>query len=1165
MRSGRFRFLRRAALGALMITALAARILADATPQTLSFAQDWTNTGLIATSDDWSGVAGIEGFRGDGLASTGADPRTVLAADDPGVIDVNANQASTGFTTGGVAEFELANPVVALQGSGTADAPYLRLTVSTMGVTGVRVRYNVRDIDGTADNAVQQVALHYRVGTSGSWTNVPAAYVADATTGPSLATVVTPVDVTLPAAVDNQPIVQLRIMTADAAGSDEWVGIDDFVVELDTAPRPPAITAASGTPSPVEQGQTLVIAAQVAPGANPPSTTLDVTADATAVGGAAGLPLLDNGLAPDAVAGDRIFTSQVVVAAASTGATNIALEVVDDLGRSGGGTLVVEVIAPVQQLAIHDIQGPGISSPFAGQTVRTTGLVTARRSNGVYLQTPDAEVDADPATSEGIFVFTSSSPAPELGVGTAVTVTGVVAEFGFETDPAITEITGPTFAADVTPGNPLPAPVTLTTAVTSPAGGLFQLERYEGMLVQAPSLTVVAPSQGNVNETTGVGTNTGVFYAVLTGIARPEREAGIEALNVVPPCAAGTGCTIPIFDQNPERLRVDSDAISGVPAAVVTTGAVLANVVGVMDYGFRTWTILPTSAITPGSLAIGVAARARGATEFTVASFNLQRVFDTVDDPAIGDPVPTADAYQTKLAKLSAAIRGYLHTPDILGVQEAENITVLQDLAARIEADALAASEPPPGYTAHLVEGNDIGGIDVGFLKASQVTVSSVVQHGAADTFVDPTDGSMDLLNDRPSLSLHATVAAVPGTLPAQIVVVVNHLRSLNGLTDVPDGARVRAKRQAQGEYVANLLSELRGANPGVPVVSVGDYNAFEVNDGHVDVLGIARGVPAPATHVVAFGDDFLTPDFALAAVAGGTPAGETYSYVFDGNAQTLDHILLSPEAVASLTAFDHARINADFPEVYRGDVTRIERTSDHDPAIAYFAFPRDTTPPVVMVPANLHVPAQGPLGAIVTWTATATDAVDGPRPVTCTPPPDSLLPYGATTVVCQASDLSGNTGAASFTVTVVDPATAGLVAGLVTFGRGAPGGQLTFAAARTSGGDTGATLVGLLRPGPGLPVLFAATRIVSVGLYDDPASSPGALPASGVDTTRVTGAATLNGQPGFRFEFVAADRGEPGAGRDTVSLVIRSAAGVVVGEWTGPIGGGNVDSLPIW
>ena len=95
--------------------------------------------------------------------------------------------------------------------------------------------------------------------------------------------------------------------------------------------------------------------------------------------------------------------------------------------------------------------------------------------------------------------------------------------------------------------------------------------------------------------------------------------------------------------------------------------------------------------------------------------------------------------------------------------------------------------------------------------------------------------------------------------------------------------------------------------------------------------------------------------------------------------------------------------------------------------------------------------------------------------------------------------------------------------------------------------------------------MLFVATRIDSIGFYDDPASSPGALPASGVDTTRLTGAAALNGQPGFSFEFVAVDRGEPGAGRDTVRLTIRNAAGAVVGDWTGPISGGNVDAQPIW
>ena len=75
-------------------------------------AQDWSNIGLIATSDDWSGVRSIVGFRGDGLTSaTGTDPRTITGTSSE--IDVNANQANPNtFTTGGVAEFHLANPVV---------------------------------------------------------------------------------------------------------------------------------------------------------------------------------------------------------------------------------------------------------------------------------------------------------------------------------------------------------------------------------------------------------------------------------------------------------------------------------------------------------------------------------------------------------------------------------------------------------------------------------------------------------------------------------------------------------------------------------------------------------------------------------------------------------------------------------------------------------------------------------------------------------------------------------------------------------------------------------------------------------------------------------------------------------------------------------------------
>lgn len=1172
------RAIRRAATGLAILALTAAtglRLLADATPQPLPVSQDWTNIALLSTLDSWLGVPGIEGFRGDTLTAVNdVDARTVLAADDPGVVDVNVNQTNPDtFTTGGVTEFHLANPVVALTGSGTADAPYLRLTLTTTGVAAVRVRYTLRDLDGSTDNAVQQVALHYRVGTTGTWTDVPAAYVADATSGPSLATLVTPVDVVLPPATGNQPVVQLRILTTNATGNDEWVGVDDLVVEPATAPTAPSFSAATGTPNPVEQGQTIVVAATVAPGTNPASTSYTVTADATALAGSASLPLLDDGIAPDATAGDLVFSGATTVGvSAGIGARVVPLAVVDDLGRSGAGQLTVQVTAPIPVVTIAQVQGSGGASPYAGQVVKTDGVVTARKFNGLFIQQVPGSEDGDPATSDGVFVFTSGTPNGAYQPGDVVRVQGLVQEFVPSADPVsppLTELAGtsanqpPTIAEIGT--SPLPAPIAITAAVTDPAGGAQQLEPLEGMLVSVASLTAVSPSQGSVSEANGTAVNTGVFYAVLTGTPRPVREPGIEAMDPVPVCAAGAGCTIPVFDQNPERLRVDADAILGVTAPAVTTGAVMTGVTAVVDYGFRTWTLLPTSALTPTGGLTGGAARPRGATEFTVASFNLQRFFDTADDPGKSDVPLTPAAYALRLAKTSRAVREALHAPDVVGVQEAENLQVLQDLAAQIDADAAAAGQPVPGYQAILAEGNDIGGIDVGFLVAARVAVHAVVQHGKDDTFIDPTDGSTDVLNDRPSLSLRATVAAAPGTLPAEVVVVVNHLRSLNDVGDPAIGPRVRAKRRAQGEYVARLLDGLRASYAGVPIVSVGDYNAFEVNDGYVDVLGIVRGAPAPDTDVVAYGGDLLTPDFLLATVVAGTPADATYSYSFDGNAQSLDHVLVSGEAAAALAAFDHARVNADFAEVLRGDVTRLERTSDHDPAIAYFRFPTDTTPPVVTVPANITTAAQGPYGAVVTFTATAVDDIAGSVPVTCVPASGTLFAFGPTAVHCTAVDGFGNSGAASFTVTVVDPPTAGLLAGASSQGAGATGVRLVFTAARTSNGGDGAAVLAEGRASNGRPALFVASRIEGLAFFDDPASSPGPWPVTGIDTVRVTGRGVVNGVPGFTFALVAVDRGEPGRGRDAVSLTVWNAAGQVVLQSNGAIAAGNVDSLPIW
>ncbi|WP_196518189.1 choice-of-anchor I family protein [Nostoc sp. WHI] len=195
-----------------------------------AFTQDWTDTALITIDDDWSGVSSIIGYRGDTLTSaTGVDPQTVVADGTSSPVDVNAGQTNPNtFNTGGVAEFELSNPVVALNGSGTADAPFLLIHLNTTGVTNINVSYKLRDLDGSVDNAIVPVALQYRIGTSGNFINIPAAFVADASTGPNLADLVTTVNAVLPIAAENQSQVQLRIITTNAVGNDEWIGIDDI-------------------------------------------------------------------------------------------------------------------------------------------------------------------------------------------------------------------------------------------------------------------------------------------------------------------------------------------------------------------------------------------------------------------------------------------------------------------------------------------------------------------------------------------------------------------------------------------------------------------------------------------------------------------------------------------------------------------------------------------------------------------------------------------------------------------------------------------------------------------------------------------------------------------------------------------------------------------------
>ncbi len=688
-----------------------------------------------------------------------------------------------------------------------------------------------------------------------------------------------------------------------------------------------------------------------------------VTFDIATADGTAGQPgdYTQNSLTGQTIpAGSSTYTFDVLVNGETAvepnetffvNVTNVVGATVTD--GQGQGTIQND---DVTLTPIHDIQGPGASSPFIASSLTTRGIVTGVKSNGFFIQEADATVDADPATSEGILVFTSGAPPAAAAVGNLVQVTGTVSEFVPSQDPLqapLTELTSPSVVL-VSSGNPLPAPVSLSVSFPDPAGVFDQLERLEGMRVSLASMTVSGPTIGSVNEANATATSTGVFFGVVTGVARPFREAGIQAPDPAP-SGGGTIPPIPRWDQNPEVLRVDSDGLVGGPLIDVGVGAVVTGLLGPLDYSFRRYTILPDPASSPAVFGGPVAAAASVATaqEFTVAAYNLERFFDTVNDPGIGEPVLTASAFDNRLNKASLAIRDFLQAPDIVGSVEMENLTTLQALAARISSDAIAAAQPDPQYDAYLVEGNDVGGIDVGFLvKTAEVSLGTprvevveIQQELAGSMLVNP-DASTGLLNDRPPLRLDAIVHHPNGsTFP--VTVIVNHLRSLNGVGDESpgpngwptEGARVRAKRQKQAEDLANLVQARQTSDPAQHIVLVGDFNAFEFNDGFGDSMNVIGGTPTADNQTAVPGDgvDLVNPD--LDNLFDTPPSAERYSYVFDGNAQSLDHILVNAPLVADTLArrIEHPRLDADFPETARNDGTTAVRLSDHDPVLAYF------------------------------------------------------------------------------------------------------------------------------------------------------------------------------------------------------------------------------------
>ena len=556
-------------------------------------------------------------------------------------------------------------------------------------------------------------------------------------------------------------------------------------------------------------------------------------------------------------------------------------------------------------LEIFEIQGSGASTPYDGQTLGSNdNVVTAVGIDGFAMQTPSVRSDLNVDTSDGIYVYVGGPPT--VSVGDIVDVSGEVREFFEFTEFAV----GSTVT--VTGSGEIPEAVQMDATVPSPDAAApscaIEFECYEGMLVEIRDGSVTGPNQS-------FGVDPIAEVHITAGPQRTFREPGIVA-----PGIAG----YPVWDGNPEVFELDPNAL-GLDNKIIPAGSSFSakGIIGFEFGGYELWPSELDVTLAP----LPSAVRLAEAGELTVGSLNMFRLFATESN------------YATRLTKISGYIRTVLNTPDILAVQEVGGLAELQDLALRITAD-----DPSINYTAYLVEGNDIGGIDVGFLTSDAIQVDAITQIDADKTFTNPTTGNEDTLHDRPPLLLEGSLSMQFGSYPIAVMVV--HNRSLNSIETV----RVRVKRLRQAESIAMKVQALQDADSNVRLVVTGDFNAFEFTDGYVDAVAVISGNFDPTQNLVC-SEAVCMPDLVepnLSNEVLNLPMTSRYSFNFRGNAQILDHGLTTAMLSSEVRDAQYGRGNSDAALTLLNDDGSVDsnnlalRASDHDGVVIFVAADED-------------------------------------------------------------------------------------------------------------------------------------------------------------------------------------------------------------------------------
>ncbi|MEU1468180.1 endonuclease/exonuclease/phosphatase family protein [Streptomyces sp. NPDC005761] len=560
---------------------------------------------------------------------------------------------------------------------------------------------------------------------------------------------------------------------------------------------------------------------------------------------------------------------------------------------------------------VHDIQGTTRVSPFDGKAVTgVPGVVTAVRttgSRGFWIQ--DTAPDADPRTGEGVFVYTGST-APAVAVGDSVLVSGTVDEYyPSATTQSITEITSPRTTV-LSSGNALPAPVVLDAAavpaayVPSAGGGSIDALPLEPSTYALDLYESLEGTRVQIADTRVTGATTA--YDEIWVTVEPKQN----------PTRRGGTLYSSYTDQNTGRIKVMSLDTTR-PFPVGNVGDVLAGTTtGVIDYAsFGGYNLQATElgTLTDHHLRREVTRGQKGG-ELAVATYNVENL-DALDE-------------QAKFDTLAEGVAVNLSSPDIVSLEEIQDDngavsdgTVGSEATLKRFTDAIVAAGGPR-YSWRYVAPQD--GQDGGEPGGNIRNVFLFNPHRVS--FVDRAGGDATTAVAAVRTRKGVTLSVSPGRInPASaawddsrkplvgefrfhgkpVFVIGNHFASKGG--DQPLHGRYQepsrsseTKRVQQAAEVNTFVKSLLAADKSARVVTLGDLNDFAFS-------------PTMSA---------LTAGKALNPLITTLPANEQYSYVYEGNSQTLDHILTSP----GIRRFDYdvVHINAEFAD----------QASDHDPQI---------------------------------------------------------------------------------------------------------------------------------------------------------------------------------------------------------------------------------------